>query len=417
MGRTKVLHRSLAVVVALAVVAGCSSSDPTADEAGAEAIDGTVTIYSSVPLQGAGRPIGEAIVNGIQLALEQADHQAAGVEVRYVPLDDATAEAGTWTAEAEEANARLAVDDETAVAYLGTFNSGAAAVAIPLLNEAGMAMLSPGNTAVGLTSGDAGAGPGEPDVYYPTGVRNYARIVPRDTVQGAALATVMAEDGCTRVAIRHDDELYGSGLATNIQVGLQDLAPAVVSSRGIDASSADPGTEAAAVAAEGVDCFVYSGITANGAVALLEAVSAAVPEARLYGPDGVAESTFSDPSSGGISAEVAAKVQVTIPTLGQDEYPAAGQQFFADYAQRYNDPNPNPFAIYGYEVGRLILDVLSRASDPTDREAVRKALFETSDRSSVLGTYSIDANGDTTLTSYGVYGIERGELVFERAVR
>ena len=107
---------------------------------------------------------------------------------------------------------------------------------------------------------------------------------------------------------------------------------------------------------------------------------------------------------------------MTIPTLGQSGYPPAGQQFFADYAQRYGESEPNSFAIYGYEVGRLILDVLERASDPTDRGSVREALFQTIDRDSVLGTYSIDANGDTTLTTYGVYGIESGVLAFERAV-
>ncbi len=329
-----------------------------------------------------------------------------------------TAQAGAWTPEAESANARRAIQDESAVAYLGTFNSGAAAVSIPLLNEAGMAMLSPGNTAVGLTSDEPGADTdaGEPDIYYPTGERNYARIVPKDTVQGAALATIMSDDGCTRAAILHDREVYGAGLASNIQIASDDLDFEIVSSAGIDPRAANYRSVASAMAADDVDCFVFSGITANGAVQLFKDIAAAIPEARLYGPDGVAESTFYDPASGGLPADVAAQVKVTVATLSPDQYSQEGRQFFADFEEEYGDPNPNPYAIYGYEAAALILDVLNRADDPTDRESVLQALFETTDRESVLGTYSIDENGDTTLTTYGVYRIEEGNLVFDRSV-
>ena len=79
-------------------------------------------------------------------------------------------------------------------------------------------MISPANTAVGLTTDQPGSKPGEPDKYYPTGTRNYTRIVPKDTIQGAALATVMKEDGCTKVQLTNDKEVYGAGLANNIEI-------------------------------------------------------------------------------------------------------------------------------------------------------------------------------------------------------
>lgn len=410
---TRPVATGLAVLLVLAT-ASCGEQDGGGDGGRSDG----VTVYSSLPLQGASRPIGEALVNGMKLAFKQADNQAGGVRVNYVSLDDSTAQAGAWTPEAESANARRAIQDESAVAYLGTFNSGAAAVSIPLLNEAGMAMLSPGNTAVGLTSDEPGADTdaGEPEIYYPTGERNYARIVPKDTVQGAALATIMSDDGCTRAAILHDREVYGAGLASNIQIASDDLDFEIVSSAGIDPRAANYRSVASALAADDVDCFVFSGITANGAVQLFKDIAAAIPEARLYGPDGVAESTFYDPASGGLPADVAAKVKVTVATLSPDQYSDEGRQFFADFEQEYGDPNPNPYAIYGYEAAALILDVLNRADDPTDRESVLQALFETTDRESVLGTYSIDENGDTTLTTYGVYRIEEGNLVFDRSV-
>ena len=45
------------------------------------------------------------------------------------------------------------------------------------------------------------------------------------------------------------------------------------------------------------------------------------------------------------------------------------------------------------------------------------ALFQTKGRDSVLGTYDIDENGDTTLSDYGVYTVEDGELVFDETVK
>jgi branched-chain amino acid transport system substrate-binding protein len=167
---------------------------------------------------------------------------------------------------------------------------------------------------------------------------------------------------------------------------------------------------------QGVDCFFFSGITANGAVQLFKDVAAAIPDAQLYGPDGVAESTFYNPDDGGLPEDIAAKTKVTVATLDPAEYGPEGEQFFEDYAAEFGGGEPNPYAIYGYEAANLMLDVLERAEDPTDRTSVREALFETSDRDSILGTYSIDENGDTTLTDYGSYVIEDGELVFDETI-
>jgi len=113
---------------------------------------------------------------------------------------------------------------------------------------------------------------------------------------------------------------------------------------------------------------------------------------------------------------VAAKVKVTVATLSPDEYPADGREFFNSFREKYDEPNPNPYAIYGYEAMRLALDAIER-SETGEKEDIAKALFDTKDRESVLGTYSIDENGDTTLTDYGVYTIEGGELQFDSTIK
>jgi branched-chain amino acid transport system substrate-binding protein len=378
----------------------------------------TVNVYSSLPLQGASRPQTTAMVEGIKLALEQNNGKAGETTVKYTSLDDSTAQAGTWTPEATQANAQKVAGDDSAVAYLGEFNSGASAVSIPILNEVPIAQISPANTAVGLTSDDPGADKGEPDKYYPTGERHYTRIVPKDTIQGAALATIMKKDGCTSVYILNDKEVYGAGLATNIESAAQEQGLEVAANEGIDPKAPNFRSQASTIKSSGADCFVFSGITANGAVQLYKDVSAAVPDAKLYGPDGVAESGFADPKEGGIPADVASKVKVTVATLSPDEYPAEGQKFFDDFEAKYGEQNPDPYAIYGYEAMNLFLDTCEQLGpECTDRQAVIDALFNTKGRQSVLGTYDIDENGDTTLTDYGVYTIDGGELVFDESVK
>jgi branched-chain amino acid transport system substrate-binding protein len=397
---------------------GDDDDDGGGDGGGEGGGGGTVNVYSSLPLQGASRPQTTAMVEGIRLALQQNNGKAGDLTVKYTSLDDSTAQAGTWTPEATQANARRVAGDDAAVAYIGEFNSGASAVSIPLLNEVPIAQISPANTAVGLTSDEPGADEGEPDKYYPTGVRHYLRIVPKDTIQGAALATLMSEDGCGNAYILNDKEVYGAGLSRNIESAAEEVGLEVLANEGIDPKAPNFRSLAAKMESDGAECFVFSGITANGAVQLYKDVAAALPEAQLYGPDGVAESGFSDPAEGGIPAEVASRVKVTVATLSPDEYPPEGQKFFEDFEAEYGEANPDPYAIYGYEAMRLFLDTCEQlAAECTDRQAVIDALFNTKGRESVLGTYDIDENGDTTLTDYGVYTIEGGELQFDQTIK
>ena len=411
----RILTLLLVLSIAPFAIAACGDDEPengTTEGGGG----GSVNIYSSLPLQGASEAQTKAMVQGIELALEEAGNKAGSIDVKYESLDDSTAQAGTWTPESTSANARKVAQDDKAVAYIGEFNSGASAISMPILNEAGVAQVSPANTAVGLTTNEPGADKGEPDKYYPTGERHYLRIVPKDTIQGAALATIMKEDGCKNVAMANDKEVYGAGLGRNIEGSLKEQQVELAFNEGIDPQASNFRSLAARAKSAGVDCFVFSGITANGSVQIFKDFAAALPKAKLYGPDGVAESGFADPKEGGIPNNVGSRVKVTVATLNPDSYPPEGQEFFSQFAEKYGEKNPDPYAIYGFEAASLVLDAIERAGS-ADKAAVLKALFETKDRESVLGTYSIDENGDTTLTDYGVYSIEDGELVFDKTVK
>src|SRR3954468_4762419 len=257
----------LAAALALGVAA-CGSSDNGGSSSGGSKSSGskTVTVYSSVPLQGASRASTTDLVNGAKLALEQAGGKAGDFTVKYTSLDDSTAQAGNWTPEATSANARKAAADKSTAAYIGEFNSGASAVSIPILNDAGIAQISPANTAVGLTTNKPGATPGEPQKYYPTGKRTYARIVPIDTIQGAADVHLMKQMGCTKLAMVNDKEVYGQGIAGNVKLAAQTAGGlAVVMNEGIDPKAPNYRSLAQKAKSAGADCFMFAGVTANGA--------------------------------------------------------------------------------------------------------------------------------------------------------
>jgi branched-chain amino acid transport system substrate-binding protein len=408
----------LAAGLLAATLAACGSDDSATNSSGSgESAGEQLTIYSSLPLQGAARAQSEAAVNGAKLALEQAGAKAGKFPIKYVSLDDSTAQAAGWEPNATSTNARKAAGDKSTIGYIGEFNSGATAVSLPILNEAGVAQVSPGNTAVGITSDDPGASPGEPDKYYPTGVRTYARVLPKDTYQGAALAALAKEKKCTSAYILNDKEVYGAGLAKNVELSAKKVGLEIKGNEGIDKNAANYRSLAAKIKATGAQCFIYAGITANNAVQIFKDMAAALPDAPLLGPEGVGESGFFDPKDGGLPAEVAKRVLVTIPGVAPEEYPPAGKEFLKAYAAKFGEKNPDRYAVYGYESMSLLLDAIKRAGDAgNDRAAVVKQLLSTKDRDGVFGKYSIDPNGDITLTPYGIYRIEDGALVFDHTV-
>jgi branched-chain amino acid transport system substrate-binding protein len=412
------MWRLIVVVALVATLAACGEDEDGGGGGAGDERAKTLKVYSSLPLQGAAREQNVAIVNGAKLALEQAGGRAGRFAIEYESRDDSTAQAGGWEPGATTANARRAAQDDAAIAYIGEFNSGATALSLPLLNEAGLLQISPGNTAVGITSDAPGAAKGEPDKYYPTGKRTYARLLPKDTVQGAALVAVMKEEDCASAYVVNDKEVYGAGLARNVELAAKEQGLEIKGNEGIDKNAANYRSLGAKIADTGPDCFVYTGITANNAVQVFKDMAAALPDGTLFGPEGIAETGFFDASEGGIPADVAERTLLTIPGLPPEEYTQAGREFVKAYAAKYGDKAPDRYAIYGYESMKLILDSIAAAGDiGDDRAAVVDQVFATKDRDSVLGSYSIDENGDTTLTTYGIYRIQNNATKFDRTIK
>jgi branched-chain amino acid transport system substrate-binding protein len=396
-----------ALFVGLGAVAGAGAA-AGGDAPRAQPAAERVTVYSSLPLQGAARPLTTAVVNGIRLALAEAGGRAGPFRVRHVSLDDSTARAGTWTPERVFANARRAAMDSSTIAYIGEFNSGASAISIPVLNDAGegeaVVQISPSNTANGLTVDEPGSDRGEPEKYYPTGVRSYLRLVARDTYEGAALAALMGRRGCARAALVGDGELYAQGIAGGVKRFARRHGVLLVWKGRMRPGRSDYGELARRIRRRGPRCVAFAGITANGAVQLFRDLNRAMPRARLFGPSGLFESGFSDRSLGGVSRRVGRRTLVVSQPLAPSAYPPAGRAFFARYVGTYGRRALDPYAIYGYEAMQLVLDTVGRlGTRGSNRGAVRRALFATRERESVLGTYSFTASGDTSLAEFGAY--------------
>jgi branched-chain amino acid transport system substrate-binding protein len=403
---------SSCLTVALAfTVAACGSDNKSSSSGSSSAGSTSLTIYSSLPLQGDSRPQSEAVVNGEKLALEEHGGKVGKFTIKYVSLDDSTAAAGKWEPGAVSSDARKAAQDKSTIAYLGEFNSGASAISIPILNEGGILQVSPSNTYVGLTRSE-GADKGEPDKYYPSGKRTYGRVVPADHIQAAAQVSYQKDQGCKQVYVLNDKEVYGKGIADAVQADAQTAGIQVLGNDGIDTKAANFRSLASKIKSKGADCMFFGGITDNKAVQVWKDVAAANPGIKMFGPDGVAESAFST-KIGALEKNT----YITNPTLDPKLYPPAAQDFFTKYKQQFN-VDPEPYAIYGYEAMQVALLAIQNAGDKgNDRAAVIEQFFKIKDRDSVLGKYSIDENGDTTLSDYGGNKIKNGKLVFDKVIK
>jgi branched-chain amino acid transport system substrate-binding protein len=403
--------------IAIAACGSSSSSSTSGTSTSGASGSNAIDIYSSLPLQGASTAQTTPMVNGMKLALDQAGGKAGQWQINYTSLDDSTAAAGKWDPSQCAANARKVASDPKAVYYMGEFNSGCSEVSIPILNQAGIPQVSPANTYVGLTTNLPGSAPGEPQKYYPTGSRTYLRIVPIDSIQAAADLIAMKNAGCTKVAVANDKEAYGQGLATLLGLQKGFYGVTITSNTGIDPTAPNFRSYAATVKSQGADCFFFAGIVSNGAVQIAKDVHAAIPTAKVFGGDGVCTDTFTSQAKGGVPASLYPLTQCTVATQDLSAYPG-GKDFLAAYKAKYGVSNPDPYAIYGYEVMQLGLQTIAKlGAQGNSKSAVLKALFATTARHSVLGTYGFDKNGDTTLKAYGLYKVgSNGEPVFFKSI-
>ena len=405
----------LSVVVVLIgafalLAAACGGGDEaggTGGTTGGGAAAKTVKIVSDLPLQGSSAAQTEQMNNATKLYLQEIGNKVGNYTIEFEAFDDSTAAKGAWDEATCAANARKYVEDETIIGVLGTFNSGCAKIEVPIANEASLAYISPANTAVGLTHVGPGSESGEPEKYYPTGTRNYARVVTPDDIQGQIDAAYMKDKlGVTKVFILDDKDAYGKGVADAFELAAKDLGLAVAGHEGWDANAQNYKALMTKIKSTGADGVFIGGISCfNGGQLVKDKVAVvgdneAVPTVVS---DGFVQVSLFDEAG----ADIAEGLYGSAPTLNPDDLPGAGKEFNAKVEEQFG--KPEVYTAYAVAALQMMLAALEK-SDGT-REGVTGALAGDS-ADTVVGPITFDENGDPADKFESIFQAKGGAWVF-----
>jgi branched-chain amino acid transport system substrate-binding protein len=390
-----------------------------------------LTIYSSLPLEGPLAPVSQQIVDGEKLALAQTGGRVHRFRVYYASLNDANPKTGEWAPGETATNAKYAAQDTTTIAYLGDFDSESTAISLPIVNEAGVLQVSPASPYVGLTS-SLDANQDEPERFYQTGKRTFARLMPADPVQAAAQVALMRSLKIRRVYVLEDQDPFDLPLAAIFAEDAKRAGIEVVGEGTLDTTaSTEFGGEVKKISASGAQAVFFSGLPDAGAVALWQELHAAEPHLRLLGSSSLNEGSLFGARGAGRSGQEASvfaersfparigaageETYLGSPVLPVALYPRAVRNLLREYRDQFHEAG-GAYALYGYEAMSAVLLAIRRAgSHGNDRQSVIDKFFAIRDRDSVLGRYSIKADGDSTLSRYGIDRVVGGRAVFYRA--
>ena len=337
--------------------------------------------------------------------MKHAGYKAGDYKIGFQSCDDATAQAGKWDSGKCSENANAYAANDKVIGIIGTFNSGCAGIIIPVVNQApngGIPMLSPANTYVCLTQGGPGCDKTEPDKYYPSGTRNYARVVANDGYQGAADAEFAQQIGVKNVFILNDREAYGLGVATNFENAVKSLGIKVAGFESFDPKASSYEALYNNIKATGADAVFIGGlICENGAQLIKDKVAVLGPNTgvKLLTPDGFAlQGTIDDAGS------ASAGMYMSVAGQPIDKFQGAAREFATNFSKEYlGGKTVDPYAIYGAQAATVMLDAI-KASDGSRGDVISK-MFATTVQNGLLGSFKFNENGDPTQASGAVTAI------------
>jgi branched-chain amino acid transport system substrate-binding protein len=331
----------------------------------------------------------------IAFVLDQRDWQVGDKTVGFQACDGSTAQTGSWDSAKCTANANAYARNRDVVGIIGTFNSGCAKLVIPVLSRAPggpLAMVSPSNTYPGLTVGGPGTAPGEPRVYYPSG-RNYARVVWTDQFQGAADAMFMRDTlKVRRVFVLTDGETYGLGIANLFRRGAEKLGLNVVGFQKWDKNATSYESIATTIKSRNAQGVFLGGIVClNGGKVIKDLRATLGKDFPILMPDGFTPFSATADTSGGASDGA----YISYPGIPVTALKGAGKQFVTGFQKVNNGKLPDPYTAYAAQAAQVMLTAIEKANG--ERAQVAKNLFGLRIQNGILGNFSIDRNGDTTL--------------------
>ena len=370
-------------------------------------------VASDLPLQGSGRTQTIQMTKAIQFILNSAKWKAGAYTIGYQSCDDATAQAGKWDSAKCSANGNAYAQDKDVIGVIGTFNSGCAEIIVPILNRAAggpVAMVSPANTYTGLTAQGPGTAAGEPGKYYPTGKRNYARVVAQDQYQGAADAMLAKALGVKNLYILNDKEAYGLGVASNTRNAAGKLGIKVAGFEAFDPKASSYEAQASKIKdskANGV--FIGGLICENGGKLIKDLRSVLGPNVKLLLPDG-----FTPISAVAQGAGAAANgAYVSVAGLPNSKLKGAGKAFLLAFTKSVGSA-PDPYSVYAAQAAVVMLNAIAKSNGT--RSSVTTNLLKTNLANSITGTVRFNANGDVQGGPVAIYRIAAGKSTDFRVI-
>ncbi len=410
------LAATLAAAVALiAATLGAAGCGGVGVSGASSTIGNQLTIYSSLPLQGSSGANSQQIVDGEKLALSEVGGRIGPFKISYLSMDDSNTTTGEWNPGITATNAKTAAEDTTTIAYLGDYNSGASAVSLPLINASGILQVSPSSPYVGLTSSQD-AGQDEPERFYPSGKRTFGRLQPGDPAQAEAQVRLMQGLGVKRLYVLDDEGPFEVPLAELVASDAAKAGITVVKHDSLDMIHTNATTsfksEVAKVAESGAQAVFFAGGTGPGTATLWKQLHSAEGKLLLLGSSDMVNSEFTSE----IGSEAAARTYLTTPILPTSLYPPPAAQVLAHYRRRFGAEG-GAYALYGYEeMSVALLAIRGAGVRGNNRQAVVDQFFAIKNRDSVLGRYSIEPDGETTLSRYAADRVTGGRAVFYKVL-
>lgn len=371
-------------------------------------------LASDLPLQGSGRTQTIEMTKAIQFILSGAGWKAGKYTIGYQSCDDATAQAGKWDSAKCSANGNAYARNKDVIGVIGTFNSGCAEIIVPILNRAPggpVGMISPANTYTGLTTSGPGTAPGEPRKYYPTGKRNYARVVAQDQYQGAADALLAQRLKAKSVYVLNDKEAYGLGVATNFRNSARKLGIKIAGFEALDPKASSYEALASKIKDKNVQAvFVGSLICENGGKLIKDLRTTLGRNIHLILPDGFT------PISAVVEGAGAAAENAFVSVAGVPNSQLKGQGLaFLRAFQKVAHKAPDPYSVYAAQATVVMLSAISKSNGT--RASVTSQIFKVNLRNSITGNISFDANGDIKGGPVAIYRIKGGKSTDYTVIR
>jgi branched-chain amino acid transport system substrate-binding protein len=365
-------------------------------------------IVSDLPMRGASAERSRQQVDAIRIVLEQRHWKAGSTPIAFAACDDSNPRSGLWDAATCRANAQAYARNPRVLAVIGTYNSGCAAEEIPILNRAGVAMVSPGNTAVCLTEPAPGCEAGQPASLSPTGKRTYARVVPNDAFQGAALAELARRQGVTRPYVLYAaDDPTSTGQAMNFRGAAKALGLKLTGYRTWNPKASDYQALFKAAKQAHANGIVLAGlIEQNGATLIRDKAKVLGPNATtpLIAFDGFAQQSTIDKA--GTAAQ---GMFASVPGSAPESLTGKGRALVGELKKHLGGKPIEQFAPYAGEAAAVLLDAIAKAGP--HRTTITKALFATRGGGGIIAPYDFEPTGDPSI---GPITILRAGTTFRR---